>query len=173
MVIKDADQLKPLGRFLNRIKRNRPKYLQEIAVKATKNVWEGIDCLSCANCCKSMSPTYTNADINKIALFLKISPGEMKNRWLKKERGTGNWINKSKPCQFLDLQTNLCTVYNVRPRDCAGFPHLTRKRFIDYVHVHQQNLDECPATFRMVKRMEELVSRQSAVGSQQSAVGSR
>ena len=170
MVIKDPDQLKPLGRFLNRIKRNRPKYLQEIAVKATKNVWEGIDCLSCANCCKSMSPTYTNADINKIALFLKISPGEMKNRWLKKERGTGNWINKSKPCQFLDLQTNLCTVYNVRPRDCAGFPHLTRKRFIDYVHVHQQNLDECPATFRMVERMEELVSRQSAVSSQQSIV---
>ena len=166
MVIKDPDQLKPLGRFLNRIKRNRPGHLQEIALKATENVWESIDCLSCANCCKSMSPTYTNADINKIALFLKISPGEMKDRWLKKERGTGNWINKSKPCQFLDLQTNLCTVYSVRPRDCAGFPHLTKKRFIDYLHVHQQNLDECPATFKMVERMEELVSRQSVVGSQ-------
>lgn len=104
-----------------------------------------------------MTPTYTNADIKKIASYLKISVDEMKSRWLKKERGTGNWINKTTPCQFLDLETNMCNVYEVRPADCSGFPHLAKKRFIDYLHVHQQNLDECPATFRMVEKMEEMV----------------
>ena len=162
MVIKDPDKIRALNSFLRRIKRNRPKHLQQIALVATENVWEGVDCLACANCCKSMSPTYTNADINRIARFLKISAVEMKEKWLKKERGTGNWINKSKPCQFLDLQTNFCSVYSVRPGDCAGFPHLTKKRFINYVHVHRQNLDECPATFKMVERMEELVRGQLA-----------
>lgn len=166
MVIKDRDKLRPLNRFLRRIKRKRPNHLQQIALTATENVWEGLDCLDCANCCKSMSPTYTSADIKKIARFLNIYPGEMKERWLKKERGTGNWINKTRPCQFLDLQTNFCSVYDVRPADCAGFPHLTKNRFINYVHVHQQNLDECPATFKMVERMEQLVSRQSLVNGQ-------
>lgn len=163
MVVKDQVRLKPLNGFLRRIKRNRPGRLQQIAAKATENVWEGIDCLSCANCCKSMSPTYTSTDIKKIASFLNMSTHEMKERWLKKERGTGNWINKSKPCQFLDPQTNFCKVYDVRPADCAGFPHLTKKWFINYVHVHQQNLDECPATFRMVERMEQLLSQQAGV----------
>ena len=142
---------------MNRLKRAPPRKLQSIAIKAASNVWDEIDCLSCANCCKTMTPTYTSADIKKIASYLQISTDEMKKKWLKKERGTGNWLNKSTPCQFLDLETNMCNVYEVRPADCAGFPHLTKKRMVDYLHVHQQNLDECPATFKMVERMNELL----------------
>ena len=156
-VVKEAHRLKPLFRFLNRLKRKPPRNLQSIAIKAGSNVWNDIDCLSCANCCKTMTPTFTSSDIKKIASYLQISPDEMKKKWLKKERGTGNWLNKSTPCQFLDLETNMCNVYAVRPADCAGFPHLTKKRMVDYLHVHQQNLDECPATFKMVERMNELL----------------
>ena len=106
-----------------------------------------------------MTPTYTEKDIKKIAAYVKISPDEMKKKWLKKERGTGNWLNKTTPCQFLDLETNMCSVYAVRPSDCAGFPHLTKKRMVDYVHIHKQNLDECPATFRMVEKMSEMMEQ--------------
>jgi len=106
-----------------------------------------------------MSPTYTNADIKRIAGYLKISADEMKTKWLRKERGTGNWLNKTLPCQFLDVETNLCNVYDVRPADCAGFPHLTKKKFSEYIHVHKQNLDECPATFKMVEKMNELITQ--------------
>ena len=158
-VIKEPHRLKPLFRFLNRLKSNPPRKLQSIAIKAGSNVWNEIDCLSCANCCKTMTPTYTNADIKKIASYLQISTEEMKRRWLKKERGTGNWLNKTTPCQFLDQHTHMCNVYEVRPADCAGFPHLTKKKFVEYLHVHQQNLDECPATFKMVERMNEMVEK--------------
>jgi uncharacterized protein len=160
MVVKDPDKLKPLYRFLNSINRKPPRNLQRTAVKANENVWNNIDCLACANCCKAMSPTYTNADIKRIAVYLKISSDEMKSRWLKKERGTGNWMNKTTPCQFLDLKTNLCGVYEVRPADCAGFPHLNKKRFVDYSHVHKQNLDECPATFKLVERINHLIEQE-------------
>jgi Fe-S-cluster containining protein len=156
MIVKDKYVLKPLYKLLKTISSTLPGNLQPVAEKASENVWEGIDCLSCANCCKTMTPTYTNTDINRIAAFLKISPREMKKRWLRKERGANKWVNKSKPCQFLDLQTNLCTVYEVRPADCAGFPHLSKKNFINYIHVHRQNLDECPATFKMIERMNQL-----------------
>jgi uncharacterized protein len=158
-VIKETHRLKPFFRFLSRLKRNPPRDLQSIAIKAGSNVWNEIDCLSCANCCKTMTPTYTNNDIKKIAFYLKISADEMKRKWLKKERGTGNWLNKTTPCQFLDLETNMCNVYEVRPADCSGFPHLAKKKFVDYLHVHQQNLDECPATFKMVEKMNELIEK--------------
>ena len=157
--VKEIHRLKPLFRFLNRVKRNPPRNLQSIAIKAGSNAWQGIDCLSCANCCKTMTPTFTNVDIKKIASYLQISTDEMKRKWLKKERGTGNWLNKTTPCQFLDMETNMCNVYEVRPADCSGFPHLAKKKFVDYLHVHQQNLDECPATFKMVEKMNELIEK--------------
>lgn len=57
-VVKEPHRLKPLFRFLNRLKRNPPRNLQSIAIKAGSNVWNEIDCLSCANCCKTMTPTF-------------------------------------------------------------------------------------------------------------------
>jgi Fe-S-cluster containining protein len=161
MKIKDTSRLKPLLRFLNKIKRDPPGDLQDIAIKASNKIWDGIDCLSCANCCKTMTPTYTDKDLKKIAVYLKMPLTEIKRKWLKKERGTGNWLNKTTPCQFLDLQTNLCSIYEVRPADCAGFPHLNKRRMVDYIHVHKQNLDECPATFKMVERMNELIEKEN------------
>jgi len=79
-VVKETHRLKPLFRFLNRLKRNPPGNLQSIALKAGGNVWHGIDCLSCANCCKTMTPTYTAKDIKKIASYLQISADEMKRK---------------------------------------------------------------------------------------------
>jgi len=159
MIIKDKNVLRPLRKLLKGVSRSLPENLQNVAEKAVENVWEGIDCLSCANCCKTMTPTYTNTDIKRIAAYLKIPADEMKRRWLRKERGENKWANKRKPCQFLDLGTNLCNVYKVRPADCAGFPHLAKKNFINYIHVHRQNLDECPATFKMIERMNELADQ--------------
>jgi len=90
-----------------------------------------------------------------------------KDKWLYKERGTGDWMNRSTPCQFLDLETNLCNIYEVRPVDCAGFPHLPRKKMVEFMHVHKQNVEYCPATYRMVEKMME---RLKAVGNWQSSV---
>jgi len=51
----------------------------------------------------------------------------------------------------------MCSVYEVRPLACAEFPHLTKKKMVDYMHVHQQNISYCPATFKMVERMMEKI----------------
>jgi Fe-S-cluster containining protein len=82
-----------------------------------------------------------------------------KKKWLRKERNTGDWLNKSTPCQFLDLDTNRCNIYEVRPADCAGFPHLSKKKMTDYMHVHKQNIDLCPATFKLVQKMMQAIER--------------
>lgn len=142
-------------RFLTKIEKNPPAKLDSVAALINAEVWEETDCLSCANCCKTMTPTYTSKDITRIAAFLGIRRKELKEKWLIYNKKDGDWTNKNQPCQFLDRTTNKCTVYAVRPADCAGFPHLTKKKMTDYIHIHKQNLSYCPATFRMVEKMKE------------------
>jgi Fe-S-cluster containining protein len=74
-------------------------------------------------------------------------------KYLEYDKKDNDWINKSRPCQFLNLQTNMCSIYDVRPADCAGFPHLNKKKMVDYIHVHKQNVEYCPATYLMVEQM--------------------
>ena len=140
-------------RFLTRLEKNTPKALDTWTTEVEKQVWKEVDCLACANCCKSMTPTYTGKDMKRISKHLGMSVNEFKKKWLKKDRSNGDWMNKSTPCQFLNLKDNKCSIYEVRPADCAGFPHLPKKKMVDYMHVHKQNIEYCPATFTMVEKI--------------------
>lgn len=139
-------------RFLNKLLKEQPRGLDKIAAQTDKEVWQEVDCLSCANCCKTMSPTYTAADIKRISAHLEMTPEDFKKKWLRKDRG-GDWLNKTEPCQFLNLENNYCAIYEVRPKDCAGFPHHTKRRMVDYMHVYKQNVEYCPATYKLVEKM--------------------
>ncbi|WP_153795935.1 YkgJ family cysteine cluster protein [Foetidibacter luteolus] len=145
---------KNFKRFLGKLEKNPPRNLDKLAVEVDKEVWGETDCLTCANCCKNMTPTFTNKDIKRIAAHLGMTKPAFTDKWLKQDKDK-DWVNKTEPCQFLDLNTNMCSIYEVRPDDCAGFPHLRKKKMVEYIHVHQQNIEYCPATFNMVKRMME------------------
>jgi uncharacterized protein len=142
-------------KFLNRIEKKPPADLDVQAVDIEKQVWKEIDCLSCANCCKVMTPTYVAKDIKRISAHLGMTVKAFKDKWLNFDKEAGDWVNKSTPCQFLNLETNMCDIYEVRPVDCSGFPHLSKKKMVEYIHVHQQNIEYCPATFSMVEKMME------------------
>ncbi|BAV04547.1 hypothetical protein SAMN05421788_110277 [Filimonas lacunae] len=146
-----------MRRFLGKLEKEPPRFLDKMAVALEGEVWQHTDCLSCANCCKTMSPTFTQQDIKRIATHLKMTPSAFKEQWLDYDEKEGEWSNKKQPCQFLNLATNKCHIYEVRPDDCAGFPHLTKRKMKDYLHVHQQNVEYCPATYRMVERMQQQV----------------
>lgn len=146
---------KAYKKFLTHLVNNPPKQLDDIVSIVEKDVWQEVNCLSCANCCKTMTPTYTPKDMRRISAHLNMTVREFKDKWLYKQRGTGDWLNKNTPCQFLNLKTNMCSIYEVRPADCAGFPHLPKRKMINYMHVHKQNLEYCPATYRMVEKIME------------------
>jgi len=139
-------------KFLNQLIKKPPRGLDNLVAQAETQVWREVDCLSCGNCCREMSPTYTNKDIRRIAYHSRLSPAEFKKKWLRRDKN-GDWLNKSTPCQFFDVETNRCGIYAIRPADCAGFPHLTKKKMVEYMHVHKQNINVCPATFKMVEKM--------------------
>lgn len=148
---------KAMRRFLGKLEKNPPRHMQKIAEIVSAEVWPEVDCLSCANCCKTMSPTFTPKDIKRISAHLEMTPQEFKDKWLMYDKKDDDWMNKKQPCQFLNLKDNKCSIYEVRPADCAGFPHLTKKKWTDYVHVHQQNIEYCPATYKMVEKMQAMV----------------
>ena len=141
-------------RFLTKLEKTPPRGLDNLAVKTDALVWAETDCLACANCCKTMTPTFTDKDIKRISAHLSMTEDAFRKKWLKKDR-SGDWVNTQQPCQFLNLKDNKCSIYEVRPKDCSGFPHHTRRHMVDYMHVFKQNIEYCPATFRLIERMME------------------
>jgi len=100
-----------------------------------------------------MTPTYTPRDLKRISKHFGMTVSAFQKKWLKKERGGDkDWVNKSTPCQFLNKLDNKCSIYAIRPADCSGFPHL-RKKFVDFAHIHHQNVESCPATHALVTKM--------------------
>lgn len=145
-------QRRRMRRFLTKLEKEPPRGLEKLTQRLEQEVWEEVDCLSCANCCKTMTPTFNKSDLKRISAHFGQTVDEFKEKWLYRERSTGDWMNKKQPCQFLNLKDNKCSIYAIRPDDCAGFPHLPKK-MKDYVHVHKQNIEYCPATYRIVEKM--------------------
>ena len=142
--------------FINKSEKKPPRGIDKLTPVIEKEVWQDIDCLTCANCCKTMTPTFTKQDIKRIAAHFKETPEAFRKKWLEKDRNK-DLVNKNQPCQFLDLKTNMCSIYEIRPVDCSGFPHLSKKRWVDSAHVHKQNIDYCPATYKLVEKIMERV----------------
>lgn len=142
-----------LRRFLSKLERNTPKGLDKTTAVIEKEVWQEVDCLACANCCKTMTPTFNAADLKRISAHFGQTVDEFAAKWLKRERGGDrDWMNKTEPCQFLNLKDNKCSIYAIRPADCAEFPHFPKK-MKDFIHVHKQNVEYCPATYKLVEKM--------------------
>ncbi|MFZ1800641.1 MAG: YkgJ family cysteine cluster protein [Chitinophagaceae bacterium] len=142
-----------MKRFLSRVEKKPPEKFYSLMRTLDREVWDEIDCTSCARCCKTMTPTFTQKDILRISAHLHMTPHAFKKKWLWYDKKDKDWVNVQRPCQFLDMHTNRCTIYAVRPADCAGFPHFKKKTPVEYMHVHQQNIAHCPATYLMVEKM--------------------
>ena len=142
--------------FLRGLLHRKIRGLDSLAIALHKQAFRKIDCLDCANCCKTMSPTYNKADINRISKHLGMTYKQYFDKYLYIEED-GDYMNKSIPCQFLK-KDNKCSIYAVRPRDCGGFPHTQWKDFKLFVSgTHIQNIEYCPITMNVVDRMHEII----------------
>lgn len=145
---------KKLQIFLGKIAKTRSRSLLKTVAETDKEVWKEISCLECANCCKKMTPTYNRHDISRIAGHFKMTSREFYDKWLTKD-DAGDTINKSTPCQFLG-KDNRCTIYSIRPKDCAEFPHFLHKdfRYQAKEKVYNGNMTYCPATLVFVEKLQ-------------------
>jgi uncharacterized protein len=156
--ITSARKRKSLSAFLDKLDTLVPEDMPKIVAKADATVWQDINCMDCANCCKTMTPTFTKKDIKRISAHLEMEPKAFMDKWLIKEADSGDWVNKKQPCQF--LKGNKCSIYDVRPADCAEFPHHNKKPFDAYNETFKNNLPHCPATMTLVERVKKIVEKE-------------
>ena len=80
-----------------------------------------INCLECANCCKTISPVFKERDITGLSKFLKMRPADFVFKYLRIDED-GDYVLQSSPCPFL-MPDNYCSVYESRPFACRSYPH--------------------------------------------------
>ena len=146
-------------KFLKKLSKSKLLISTKNIKIADKIAWQKNNCLDCANCCKKMTPIYSESEIKKIALFLNTPIIELKNNFLQYNKKQQEWTNKTQPCPFLNLKNNYCSIYEVRPKDCASFPHFHKKDIRLYAHIHEQNMLYCPATLDFISTLEDLQNK--------------
>lgn len=146
-----------LAAFLKKLDDIVPEDMPKLVKETDMGVWQDVHCMECANCCKTMTPTFRRSDVIRIAAHLNMAPRAFVEKWLYKEEETGDWVNTTQPCQF--LVDNKCSIYEVRPKDCAEFPHHNKKPFDAYNDTFANNLDKCPATYLLVSRLKKKIEQ--------------
>lgn len=158
----DLDRFKQLSKnksaenkdFLSRLKKKDSRKLDEVFHSLHDEVFQEIDCLTCANCCKTTSPIFYQTDIERAAKFLKIKPGDFIEKYLRVDEDK-DFVLKSSPCTFLDSE-NYCLIYSARPKACREYPHTDRKKMVQILDLTFKNTMVCPAVFEIVDRLKKL-----------------
>ena len=124
--------------------------LNTIVSETTSQVWEHIDCRTCANCCRMQHPVFSRTEVQRIAAYLDLSVEEVRTRYLTSDAETGKYITRDLPCPFLD--GNLCSIYEVRPAVCADYPHL-RRNLRSRLWQVIDNAAVCPIVYNVLERL--------------------
>ncbi len=110
-----------------------------------KQASEEIDCLQCANCCRTLGPAIYDRDIERMAKALKMKPSEVVEKYLQVDEDH-DYVFKSMPCPFL-MTDNYCSIYESRPKACREYPHTDRKNFVQIYKLTIKNTYTCPIAF--------------------------
>lgn len=146
---KNAEQVSK--KVFDKLKRNKPKELDDVFHQLHDEVFEEIDCLKCANCCKTTSPIFYERDIDRLSKRLKIKPSDFIAKYLHIDEDKDYVLNVA-PCPFLDSE-NYCMVYDDRPTACREYPHTNRKRMYQILDLTLKNTFVCPAVFEIVENL--------------------
>jgi Fe-S-cluster containining protein len=145
--------------FLKKLRKKHKKVKLDERVHALhEKAFSEIDCLSCANCCKTISPILYDRDINRIAKKLRIKPSEFTEGYLTID-ADGDYVFNQTPCPLL-MPDNYCPVYEVRPRSCRDYPHTDRKNFYRVLRHTLKDTYVCPAVFYIIERLKQQLKGQ-------------
>ena len=138
-------------KYFAKLKKKKPKRLDLLMQDLHQDEFEKTDCLSCANCCKTSSPIFTEKDIARISKHLRMKEHQFISQYLQRDEDD-YMVLQSAPCTFLD-QDNTCFIYDVRPKACSEYPHTNRKKFIQLTDLTLKNTEICPAVFNIVEAL--------------------
>jgi hypothetical protein len=145
---KSKEKQKQFRSFLARANKNAVlKALPQLHEEA----FEKVDCLQCAACCKNYSPRFKTTDVKRISKHLGQKESIFIETYLRVDED-GDFVVKASPCPFLGSD-NFCSIYDVRPSDCARFPYTDEDVIIKRQALTLKNATFCPITFYVLERL--------------------
>jgi Fe-S-cluster containining protein len=145
---KAKDDEKANRELIRTLKKKPPRDLDQVVQSLHDLAFEKIDCLSCANCCRSLGPRITDKDIERLSRHLKIKPSLLVQTYLKLDEDQ-DYVFSQMPCPFLE-EDNKCRVYEQRPKACREYPHTDRKKFHQILDLTLKNSYVCPAVTQIL-----------------------
>jgi hypothetical protein len=151
------DKHKENKKFFNSLKKKTPKHLDVLMQELHDDEFKKTDCLTCANCCKTTGPLFTDKDVVRISKHFRIKEQRFVETYLRVDEDN-DYVLKSVPCSFLGVD-NQCSIYDIRPKACREFPHTDRKKFQQIANLTLQNVAICPAAYNIVEAMKKRIQR--------------
>ncbi|MEY3237031.1 MAG: hypothetical protein RI883_1132 [Bacteroidota bacterium] len=134
-----------------KLKQKKPKDLDQTFQTQHTKVFQKIDCLECANCCKTTSPIFRDIDIKRIAKHFRMKENQFIDQYLLMD-AESDYVLKQSPCTFLE-NDNKCSIYEYRPLACREYPHTDRKNMYQILELTQKNTEICPAVAKIVNEI--------------------
>jgi len=144
-------------KLVEKLKRNRPNDLDTVVADLHDEAFSHIDCLECANCCKTTSPIFYEKDVERLAKHFRIKPSQFIEKYLHVDEDKDYVLNVA-PCPFLGSD-NYCSVYEHRPNACREYPHTKRKRFYQVLDLALKNASICPAVFEIMEKLKKIYQK--------------
>ena len=130
-----------------KLKKTKPKNLDSTFHNLHEEAFQQIDCLDCANCCKTTSPIFIQTDIDRLAKVFRMKTSQFIEEYLYRD-ADGDYVLNSAPCPFLG-DDNKCLVYEDRPKACREYPHTDRKNMLGILDLSLKNTLVCPAVHKI------------------------
>lgn len=137
-------QLKYLGKF-------NTKNFDHVVADFSSEVFEGIDCLRCGNCCRTIGPKMSESDIKRACKAYGLDQREFTETSLRRDEELG-WVCVSMPCPFL-RDDDGCAIYDDRPHDCADFPYTEERGIQRSLGRLAFNSEFCPAAYLIAMKV--------------------
>jgi Fe-S-cluster containining protein len=135
----------------DRLEKAGPADLDNRIHEEHRRLFSSIDCLDCANCCKTTPALLLQEDMERIAGFLGISTSEFIKNYVEMDED-GDFVTNSTPCPFLG-EGNYCRIYEVRPASCREFPLTLRPGQAAIMQINLANTAVCPAVYRIFEKL--------------------
>jgi len=150
---KREDENFSFRRFLKTECNLEPNKVDERVFEITRSVWAGIDCTTCANCCRELTPTFSEEEVDRVAHRLGMQRPEFIQAYLKRSDDDSDnpWQTRSTPCPF--LKDNLCSIYEDRPGECSGYPYLYKPGFVFRTLGMVERTLTCPIVYEVVEEL--------------------
>ncbi|MGV8091512.1 MAG: YkgJ family cysteine cluster protein [Mangrovibacterium sp.] len=153
-----ANRKQEFSALFQKLKKKKPARLDQIVHALHEKAFEKFDCLTCANCCSSISPIIKDRDAERLAKSQKMKTSEFINRYLHLDEEQ-DFVFKQTPCPFL-MADNYCCVYQNRPKACREYPHTDRTRFYQILSLTLKNCEICPVVYAITEELYKVMSNE-------------